>query len=110
MILGRIHQNECPRSGKAVWVKLGENCYHVSRLRMNWGEAKRYCLGQGGYLAEIMSREEEELLDTYLVAGISYWLGLNDLKKQGKVKFCYRPTKVLTIVLICICRSLHMGT
>jgi len=80
---GRIHQNDCPRSGKVVWVKLGENCFHVSRLKMNWGQAKRYCLGQGGYLAEIMSREEEELLDTYLVAGISYWLGLNDLKKQG---------------------------
>jgi len=73
---GRIHQNTCPRSGKAVWVKLGENCYHVSGLRMNWGEAKRYCLGQGGHLAEIMSREQENLLDTFLIEGISYWLGL----------------------------------
>ena len=36
-----------------------------------------------GYLAEIMSSEEENLLDKYLIEGTSYWLGLADLSHVG---------------------------
>ena len=57
-------------SNKTPWTTLGDNCYHISNLAMSWDEAQRYCWGVGGHLAEIMSREEEELLDTFLVGGI----------------------------------------
>ena len=30
-----------------------------------------------------MSAEEEMLLDTFLIEGISYWLGLTDLAHEG---------------------------
>ena len=42
---------------------------------MDWGIAQEYCWDQGGYLAEIMSREEESLLDKLLIEGTSYWIG-----------------------------------
>ena len=47
------------------------------------GEAKEYCWSIGGYLAEIMTAEEERLLDNYLVSGISYWIGLSDIDHEG---------------------------
>ena len=31
-----------------------------------------------------MSTEEERLLDTFLVEGITYWLGLTDLAHEGE--------------------------
>ena len=55
----------------------------MSPMEMTWGEAHTYCRRIGGYQAEIMSKEEEAILDTFLVGGISYWLGLTDLKNEG---------------------------
>ena len=44
----------------------------------------KYCWFHGGYLAEIMSAQEEILLDTFLVQGITYWLGLSDFAHEGE--------------------------
>ena len=77
-----VHQ--CGKNSQTPWTTLGKNCYHVSNLAMNWGEAQRYCWGIGGHLTEIMSREEEELLDTFLIGGTSYWLGLTDKNSEGR--------------------------
>ena len=79
-----VHVEACPTSPGIVWTELGDYCYHVSKKAMNWGIAQEYCWGKGAYLAEIMSREEEHLLDTFLTEGISYWLGLSDLSREGK--------------------------
>ena len=49
----------------------------------------QYCWDQGGYLAEIMSVQEELLLDTFLMDGTSYWLGLTDLAQEGGNKIIY---------------------
>ena len=35
-------------------------------------------------MAEIMSAQEEILLDTFLVQGITYWLGLSDFAHEGE--------------------------
>ena len=45
----------------------------------------QYCWDQGGYLAEITSAEEEALIDTFLIDGTSFWLGLTDLGHEGKI-------------------------
>ena len=50
---------------------------------MNWADAQIYCRETGGFLAEILSKEEEILLDTFLIDGISYWLGLTDKGNEG---------------------------
>ena len=42
-----------------------------------------YCRETGGFLAEILSKEEEILLDTFLIGGTSYWLGLTDKGNEG---------------------------
>ena len=44
----------------------------------------QYCWEQGGYLAEITSKEEEDLIDTFLTDGIHYWIGLTDIFVEGK--------------------------
>ena len=78
-----VHAEACPTSSGIVWTELGDYCYHVSKEAMIWGIAQEYCWGEGGYLAEIMSREEENLLDTFLTEGISYQLGLTDFSREG---------------------------
>ena len=78
-----LHAEACPSGSGIVWVELGEYCYHVSKEAMDWGISQEYCWEKGGYLAEIMSREEETLLDTFLIEGTSYWLGLTDLSHEG---------------------------
>ena len=50
---------------------------------MNWADAQIYCRETGGFLAEILSKEEEILLDTFLIGGKSYWLGLTDKGNEG---------------------------
>ena len=50
---------------------------------MNWTDAQIYCREIGGFLAEIFSKEEEILLDTFLIGGKSYWLGLTDKGNEG---------------------------
>ena len=58
------------------------------------GEAKEYCWSIGGYLAEIMTAEEERLLDNYLVSGISYWIGLSDIDHEGTSQVTKGGSKV----------------
>ena len=79
-----FHVEACPTTSGQVWTELGNYCYHVSMKSMNWTDSRDYCRGQGGYLAEIMSKEEETLLDTFLVTGYDYWIGLSDLKDEGE--------------------------
>ena len=77
----------CPPGLDVQWEELGNNCYHVSKFRMeSMGEAKEYCWEIGGYLAEIRTQDEESLLDSYLIAGISYWIGLSDMDHEGQPK------------------------
>ena len=42
------------------------------------------CWSLGGYLAEIESQEHENLLDTFLIDGVIYWIGLSDFSVEGK--------------------------
>ena len=81
-----VHTEACPPSQDIYWAELGNYCYHVSKKSMNWGVAQEYCWSTGGYLAEIMSRNEEDLLDTFLIEGTSYWLGLTDLSREGSIR------------------------
>ena len=81
-----LQVESCPTtSGDISWTELGNNCYHVSEDKWNWYEAQEYCwgLGQGVFLAEILSSAEEALLDSYLSQGGTYWLGLSDSGHEG---------------------------
>lgn len=87
LLLSIFLAEACPPNSDVIWTELGDYCYHVSHDAMDWGIAQEYCWGHGGYLAEIMSRDEENLLDKFLVSGISYWLGLTDLSHEGTIGF-----------------------
>ena len=75
--------NTCGENSDRAWTQLGDNCYHVGMKEMNWADAQIYCRETGGFLAEIFSKEEEILLDTFLIGGKSYWLGLTDKGNEG---------------------------
>ena len=51
----------------------------------------QFCWSHGGYLAEINTQHEDELLDQMLLHEVQYWVGLNDLASEGtsygQVKF-----------------------
>ena len=81
------------------WIQAGNSCYLVSLDAMDWYSAQevkilrphcvpwkifQFCWSKGSYLAEIQSREEEDLLDQFLVKGLVYWIGLDDLATEGK--------------------------
>merc|ERR1712126_153109 len=73
----------CPSTPGIAWMELGDYCYHISKEAMDWDTSQVYCWEKGAYLAEIMSRDEEDLLDTFLIEGTSYWIGLSDLSHEG---------------------------
>lgn len=52
----------------------------------SWKEAKEYCESQGGYLATITSKEEDEFVFSYLQNNFEYesaYLGLTDRDEEG---------------------------
>merc|ERR1711953_553829 len=70
----------CPEG--TGWIKAGNSCYLVSQDRMTWFSSQEFCWSQGGYLAEIQSKYEEDLVDQVLMHDIDYWIGLNDLSVE----------------------------
>merc|ERR1711874_874091 len=76
-----LAQARCPDS----WWNFGNSCYHNSGAAMNWHDARKYCLGIGGYLVEIDSEEEETaLLGAFAVYDQDYWIGLTDASVEGE--------------------------
>ena len=63
---------------------------------MNWADAQIYCRETGGFLAEILSKEEEILLDTFLIGG----------KSSGWVL----PTRVMKVFKILLFLSVTKAT
>ena len=81
------------------WIQAGNSCYLVSLEALDWYSAQevqmllyfpwsyvffQFCWSKGSYLAEVQSREEENLLDEFLIQGTLYWLGLDDLAREGR--------------------------
>merc|ERR1719430_1603669 len=71
--------SSCP-SG---WTLLLDSCYLVNPVTSNWFEAQEFCWSQGGYLVEINTAAENELLRVGLLNTDYYWIGLEDLTHDG---------------------------
>ena len=73
------------------WTKAGSGCYLFQRLPSTYREARQFCRAQGGYLAEITDKKEYEAVEAAWRLTEpnddndkrSYWLGLNDIEKEG---------------------------
>ncbi|MDS4028648.1 MAG: lectin-like protein [Candidatus Contendobacter sp.] len=60
-----------------VWNGNGHS-YQRIEIPLNWPEAKNYCESQGGYLATITSREENEFIFSKLGGSYTLWIGGTD--------------------------------
>jgi len=82
----------CP--SKYGWIQLGQNCYLVSTSgNSSWWQAQQFCADNGGWLAEIISPEEQTDVNTLLIPGGVYWIGLTDLAYEGRFiwQHSYKP-------------------
>jgi len=65
------------------WMPMQGSCYLISPTALTWFQSEHFCRTKGGYLAEITSAEESELVTSVLQQeGARYWIGLNDLAKR----------------------------
>merc|ERR1712055_541934 len=72
--------NSCPNG----WTTLLDSCYLMQKVESNFFEAQEFCWSQGGYLVEITTAAENELLKVGLVdMDNNYWIGLQDLEHDG---------------------------
>ena len=79
-VSGLAPASSCPGPG---WMEVASSCYLVSPEPMSWYAAQEFCWSQGGYLAEIKSKYEEDGLDQVLASGNVYWIGLTDQAQEG---------------------------
>ncbi|XP_016963624.1 C-type lectin 37Db [Drosophila biarmipes] len=64
-------------------LSVGGKDYFISLEKYNWFEATNRCRQKGGFLLNLESQEELELLSPFLHPAYSYWLSLNDLGVRG---------------------------
>ncbi|XP_017069721.2 C-type lectin 37Db [Drosophila eugracilis] len=57
--------------------------YYISLEKSNWFEASNLCRQKGGFLLNLESMQELELLSPHLHPAYSYWLSINDLGVRG---------------------------
>merc|ERR1711936_1220419 len=78
------------RAGKVCsqpgWVTKGESCYLTSDQTMTWRAANEFCKEKKGFLVEIVSSEEQEMVNQILEAEYqqhgkrNFWMGLQRLE------------------------------
>jgi len=61
------------------WKKFNQNCYKNGEKTLNWQDAENHCKQEGGHLASVNSKEENDFIRT-ISSGV-FWLGLTDFKE-----------------------------
>ncbi|XP_037708401.1 C-type lectin domain family 4 member M-like [Drosophila subpulchrella] len=71
--------------GMANFKRIGTRYFYIeSEVKQNWHMANETCREMGGYLASIENKEELKNIDNKLKDSSFYWLGINDLRKEGQ--------------------------
>merc|ERR1712130_414512 len=65
----------CPGSD---WAEAGASCYHRSSQPMSWREGNDYCQQQGGFMVEVNSEPEQQLITGMYGSENYHWIGLTD--------------------------------
>ncbi|XP_042371621.1 CD209 antigen-like, partial [Plectropomus leopardus] len=75
----------CP----ADWHLFNNSCYFISRNSRDWPESQSFCQSQGGYLAIILTAEEQTFLWNLLPRGHwnAYWFGITDEHTEDQWKW-----------------------
>nr|XP_044251557.1 accessory gland protein Acp29AB-like [Drosophila takahashii] len=77
--------NETEEKIPPVFEQIGSRFFHFEHnLEQNWTTAADSCRKLGGYLAAIRDEEEFNAIKGKLKNERYYWLGINDLKKDGE--------------------------
>merc|ERR1739842_274092 len=68
----------CPEGVPGWFLGEGGSCYHESIISMTWYQSQQYCRDMGGYLLEIDSAEEQQVIEGLIPmdSGVAYWIGL----------------------------------
>ena len=72
-------------------------CFFVSESEMNWVNGQAYCEDQGGYIAEVVDAELQNVLTQFIrmidgSSTIGAWIGANDLGTEGNWKWLHSGT------------------
>ncbi|XP_029979951.1 CD209 antigen-like protein C isoform X2 [Sphaeramia orbicularis] len=79
-------QNLSKTSGPCVagWKAFEDSCYWFSNEKRNWEAARQDCRNRGADLVIIKSEDEQNFISRFKQ---DYWIGLNDLEKEGTWKW-----------------------
>jgi len=76
---GYICQKETAFFCPDGWKKFYQNCYNFVEKTLNWQDAENHCKQEGGHLASVNSKEENDFIRT--ISSGWFWLGLTDFKE-----------------------------
>lgn len=81
---------ECP--GGLGWIYYSGACYIFSSVHTPFLKAEEECNEVGGYLADVLTNEENEFIKTVLKAinpkdGTDYWLGGLDADRNKQLQW-----------------------
>jgi len=62
---------------------IGNGCYYITSLNMNWMDAHNYCNSLRSSLISIDSAEEQAAIDDSIIIGVKYWIGAYDAGHEG---------------------------
>merc|ERR1712198_163427 len=77
-------ESACPSAPGWMPGHFYDTCYLLSPNPMTYLQAQQFCVGKGGYLAEIKSEEEQNSLNAFLSWDDCYWIGLSYAHVEGK--------------------------
>ncbi|XP_063787578.1 hepatic lectin-like isoform X4 [Pseudophryne corroboree] len=65
------------------WERFECSCYYFSYIKSNWMKARAMCIGRDSDLTVITSEAEQNFVSAK-TKNIPFWIGLNDIKEEGK--------------------------
>ncbi|XP_046379650.2 perlucin-like [Haliotis rufescens] len=68
------------------FINLGRGCYLFSHNHATYADANSFCLFFGSHLADIASKNEDDLIRSYLFRhgkGSQFYIGATDLRSEG---------------------------
>ena len=75
-------QRHPKKSQKTVWIINPANGHAYAKIQCeNWHDAQRKAIAEGAHLVSI--NDEEEQFWVEIIFGNSFWIGLNDVEKEG---------------------------
>ena len=74
----------CPGSD---WAEAGASCYHRSPQPISWRDGNDYCIKQGGFMVEVNSEAEQQLIAGMYGSENYHWIGLNKDPTWNKHNF-----------------------